>query len=646
VFSKLSLRVKLVGAFLVTASLVVVMSYLNLQTIDVVHRSFSEIVHEHMPRISTLQDMRALAVKLDKETAVYRSGQADAVSTETQKNQLLADLEKMTDLENDYVELSKTVQPGDKKEDTTGVLAAITRTKQETVNAVFELVSMKEQRAPANLIVEKENELANAEAALENAISVGVEQEMNTTDTASQLADKQAHDQRTRTLWVSVLAGMFAVFIGLLFSLSIAHRVKRLREGAIRVAQRDFSRQIDIQSKDELGQLAMAFNQMSASLQDSYGRLAFENERDTTLLESMNEGMIALDEHGRIVLINAAAARILELHDRQMAIGKDFSVVASLQEQGGTALAPVQLPSAITLKTGKQTSAVVLYASKEGKKEQIFLGASPFRLNGKIAGVIMLLRNVTKEKEVDRMKTEFISLASHQLRTPLSAIKWFSEMLLAGDAGKLNAEQTEFAQNITGSTTRMVELINSLLNISRMESGRIMIDPKPTDLTELVQGIINDLTAKIKEREQNVVVSVHPDLPKINLDPRLISQVYLNLLTNAIKYTPKNGDISVFVSKKDDMIVSQVTDNGYGIPQAEQARMFQKFFRAQNITKVETDGTGLGLYLVKSIVESSGGKIWFESEEAKGTTFWFTIPLSGMQAKKGEVTLEQTSTKV
>ena len=168
-----------------------------------------------------------------------------------------------------------------------------------------------------------------------------------------------------------------------------------------------------------------------------------------------------------------------------------------------------------------------------------------------------------------------------------------------------------------------------------------MVDPKPTDAGVLVRDVVKTLKQKFDEKNQTVVVSVHEHLPLVPLDPKLIREVYTNLITNAIKYTPQGGDIQIFVSKNDTDLVSQVTDNGFGIPKAEQERIFQKFFRAQNIVKMETEGTGLGLYLTKSVVESSGGKIWFQSEEGKGTTFFFTIPLVGMTAKKGEVGLEE-----
>jgi signal transduction histidine kinase len=238
------------------------------------------------------------------------------------------------------------------------------------------------------------------------------------------------------------------------------------------------------------------------------------------------------------------------------------------------------------------------------------------------------------------MKTEFISLASHQLRTPLSAMKWFLEMLLHGDAGKLNDEQTEFVNNIDQSNNRMIELVNSLLNVSRIESGRIIIEPKPTNLKDLVEEVLTEVKTQYKAKKQTVIFNIHNALPLIPLDQKLIRQVYLNLLTNAMKYSPPESEIIIFISKENDKIVSQITDSGYGIPKNEQSHIFTKFYRATNAIKKETEGNGLGLYLVQSIIESSGGKIWFTSDEnQKGTSFYFTIPLTGMKEKAGEVHL-------
>lgn len=450
-------------------------------------------------------------------------------------------------------------------------------------------------------------------------------------------------DQATYISLSTLVVGMLtlSVVVGIIVVLMTTKYLQKVKNEAVRFANGDLSRKIDITSNDEVGQLGTAFNQMAERLRDSYQRLALENRQNEILLESMSEGMIAIDTEGKIVLINGKAVAMLDLKRRD-AMGKDIVKLTTfyLPDQQNKEVAATSRPESRALHGTRIQSGIYGFRKKTGKTIQINIDATPVIAEGKRSGAVIILRDVTHEREVDRMKTEFISLASHQLRTPLSAIKWFTEMLVSGDAGKLTPEQQDFAQNIYNSSERMIELVSSLLNISRIESGRIIIDPRPTDLSELIGGIINDLKAKIEQRHQTLIISVHKALPKVNLDPHLVGQVYLNLLSNAIKYTPKGGEISVIVSRRGKDIVSQITDNGYGIPKAQQDKVFQKFFRAENAVKVETDGTGLGLYLIKAVVESSGGKIWFESEEGKGTTFWFSLPMSGMKPKAGEVTLD------
>lgn len=469
--------------------------------------------------------------------------------------------------------------------------------------------------------------------------------------------DFVAPEPTTLKIIISVVVVIaFGATFAVLAVIRVIRPMKSLTAVTHRIAAGDLTHRVTAKSNDEYGQLAASFNAMADRLQQVYeglegkvaektvqlgqkvNELEAEKVKDEALLSSIGEGMVAIDADGRVIKINGTALSMLGIAQAAIFGQKIESLVEFRDEQGG-AVAAQYLPGSIALNHGQKTEDTFLVQAK-GQSLALTITSSPVRMQHRTVGVIMVMRDVTREREVDRMKTEFISLASHQLRTPLSAIRWFSEMLVNGDAGQLNQVQNEFAHNIAESTNRMIQLVSSLLNISRIESGRIVIDPRPTDLGELLQGIIKDLGPKVQEREQNLAVSVHADLPKINLDARMVSQVYLNLLTNAIKYTPKGGDIVVIVSRKGDQIISQVSDNGYGIPKAQQDKIYQKFFRADNIVKIETDGTGLGLYLAKAIVESSGGKIWFGSEEGKGTTFWFSLPAAGMKAKSGEVGLD------
>ena len=433
--------------------------------------------------------------------------------------------------------------------------------------------------------------------------------------------------------------------------------ISNLTKSANRLAIGDLSHRFKVVSGDEIGQLGTALNNMADKLQQLYQgleakvkektvKLALRTEeaeanaaKDEAILSSIGEGLVVVNNDGRVIRINSHALRIFGLQLENV-LGRRIVESIVFYGEKGDPLNEQDRPSETALHTGHQTEGLYQIQRPHGVKAVIAVVSTPVLLKAQTMGAIMVVRDVTKEREVDRMKTEFISLASHQLRTPLSAIKWFTEMLVNGDAGKLSGEQHEFATNIYDSTQRMIELVNSLLNISRIESGRIIVDPKPTDISEMVHGIVTDLRGKIEQKHQTLIVSVHKDLPKINLDPRLIGQVYLNFLTNAIKYTPKGGEITVMVSRKGPDLVSQITDNGYGIPVAQQGHIFQKFFRAENAVKVETDGTGLGLYLVKAIIESSGGQVWFKSTENKGTSFWFSLPMSGMKPKEGEVTLD------
>lgn len=260
--------------------------------------------------------------------------------------------------------------------------------------------------------------------------------------------------------------------------------------------------------------------------------------------------------------------------------------------------------------------------------------------DGKIVGTSSISFDISKEKQIDRAKTEFVSLASHQLRTPLSSINWYAEMLLAGDAGKLNEEQKNFVNEIYKGNQRMVDLVNSLLNVSRLELGTFMVEPEPVNITESAQSVLDELKPSWEAKKLVLKIDYQKNLPIIQADPKLLRIVLQNLLSNAVKYTPEKGRVSLTIGADKQNILLTVTDTGYGIPAKQAGKIFDKLFRADNVREKDTEGTGLGLYIVKSIIDHAGGKIWFNSQENKGTSFFVQIPLSGMSKKTGPKSLE------
>lgn len=228
-----------------------------------------------------------------------------------------------------------------------------------------------------------------------------------------------------------------------------------------------------------------------------------------------------------------------------------------------------------------------------------------------------------KLKVMDETKDEFISMASHQLRTPLTSVKGYISMVLEGDAGKLTVMQEEMLGQAFTSSQRMVYLIADLLNVSRLKTGKFVIDAKPTNLADVVEGELAQLTEQVKSKNIKLVFEKPTDFPKIDLDETKIRQVIMNFADNALYYTPKGGEVKVELKEDKTNVYFMVKDNGLGVPKDEQKELFTKFYRASNARKARPDGTGLGLYMAKKVVTAQGGEILFESVEGKGSTFGF-----------------------
>lgn len=363
----------------------------------------------------------------------------------------------------------------------------------------------------------------------------------------------------------------------------------------------------------------------NADLADIARQTSEERAKTEAVFTSIGDGAIATDEFGKITRINPAALKILGYKEKEV-LGEWFPNVIITLDEDGSPVSLIDRPITRAFLTGETISEKAYFRTKAGIKLPVSVTVSPIIHNARPIGAIEVFRDISVEYEIDRMKSEFISLASHQLRTPLSAIKTYTHMLMDGYMGDVTAEQKRSLSTIVGASNRMNELISTLLNITRIESGSISVQPKVLSLRKLAEEALKELEHTAKSRDIKLSLIDSGGDYDVKTDSLIAKEIISNLASNAIKYTPDGGSVTLKLANRINSVVLGVQDTGLGIPKSAQDQIFTKFFRAPNVVKLETSGTGLGLYLVKGLATRLGGKVWFVSEENKGSTFYFSLP--------------------
>ncbi|MHB1865333.1 MAG: sensor histidine kinase [Candidatus Saccharimonadales bacterium] len=374
-----------------------------------------------------------------------------------------------------------------------------------------------------------------------------------------------------------------------------------------------------------------------AKLKRKLSEAHINNAKTNALFASIGEGLMATDEYGRIEQVNNACTRILG-YTKDELVGKRFMDMIKAVNEDGSLIDPIDRPITRTFMNGTPISGRTYYLTKYSTAVPVDINVSPLMINGVPSGAIEVFRDLTDEYTKEKIQSEFISLASHQLRTPLSSIYTYAQMLTEGYAGKMNSRQANFVSVIEHSAMRMNELVHALLNVTRLEAGNITVEVEPVDISDICSEVIATLSS-VAEAKQIDVQLISDYNNQIMTDPILLRELLNNLLSNALKYTPPKGEIIVGVEFKDRVTI-YVKDNGFGIPETSKDHIFSKFYRAKNAVKYDVSGTGLGLYLAKQIAERLEGDIWFISEVGKGSTFYFSLPTIGSAKKSGQFRLE------
>ncbi|WP_248929298.1 cell wall metabolism sensor histidine kinase WalK [Paenibacillus hamazuiensis] len=414
----------------------------------------------------------------------------------------------------------------------------------------------------------------------------------------------------------TLIALALTALLGIILSSTITNPIKEITRQATAVAEGNFAQQVRIQGQDEIGQLAQTFNFMTARLREALSLNEEEKEKLASILTNMNDGLLAADDQGRVIVINRRAKQMLQVNE-DTTLGRPLHEVIGLSRS-----------ELLKLGSGEGNTAMVeVYNPEEEEQLSVRLTFTTIHSREKgAAGTIVVLQDVTEQEKLEQSRREFVANVSHELRTPLTTIKSYLEALEDGAI-----EEPQLAHKFVGvtrnETERMIRLVGDLLQLSRLDSKQATISKEATDVAEMLEEVIDRFSVQLQQRGIEVRMDVAPNVREAMLDRDRIDQVLDNLVSNAVKYTAENGCIWIRAAVNDGKWLEiTVQDNGIGIPKKDLSRIFERFYRVDKARSRSMGGTGLGLSIAREIVRAHGGTITLDSEQNQGTKVTFTLP--------------------
>lgn len=401
---------------------------------------------------------------------------------------------------------------------------------------------------------------------------------------------------------------------------------------------RDLVKTANLQSKifrrevPKLQQCNIALSSKVKELNQYQKKLERQEILEHTIINHMAESMYVTDVEGNIIIINEIAKETLGYGLSDNLIGKNVFDFIEWRDKNGHKVKKEDRPLSQVIENGGMVR--VSFSDgwsgvrKNGKTFPVRIYASPVELSGKLKAMVVIFHDATKERRIDEIKSDFISIASHQLRTPLAVSTLHTEMLLAGHIGQLNKEQEEYVKEIHFYNKKMAELLNVFLSVSKIEMDTFTMELEPLSIESILDDTIHELSSDIDERRIKITKIYYKNpLPKIYADSSLLRVSLQNIISNAIKYSRVGGKIFIETKRSGGNVLVKVRDTGMGISEKDKSRVFMKLYRGKNAKKIDSIGTGLGLYIAKSFIEKNRGEIWFDSQINVGTTFFVLLPI-------------------